>query len=61
MKDKKVVFTERNIHLEENERSVVMDVASKSLMEMYSYIVCQNKGDVLDVIKCTNSPIHIPV
>lgn len=49
MKEKKVVFTERNIHLEENERSVVMDVASKSLMEMYSYVVCQNKGNVLDV------------
>ena len=49
MKNKKVVFTERNIHLEENERSVVMDVASKSLMEMYSYVVCQNKGNVLDV------------
>lgn len=49
MKDKKVVFTDRNIHLAENERSVVMDVASKSLMEMYSYVVCQNKGDVLDV------------
>ncbi len=49
MKNEEVVFTERNIHLKHNERSVVMDIAAKSLMEMYSYIVCQNSGSVLDV------------
>lgn len=49
MKDKKVVITDKAIYLEENERSIVMDSASKKLMEMYSYIVCQNKGNVLDV------------
>lgn len=49
MKDKKVIFTDNNIVLSDNPRSVVMDKASKSLMEFYSYIVCQNKGDVLDI------------
>jgi len=49
MKNKEVVFTERNIHLKDNQRSVVMDSASKSLMDMYSYVVCQNGGNVLDV------------
>lgn len=49
MKDLKVVFRDRNITLETNSRSVVMDASSKGLMEMYSHIVCQNKGDVLDV------------
>ena len=49
MKDKVVVFTEKNIHFKDNPRSIVMDAASKSLMQMYSYIVCQNGGNVLDV------------
>jgi len=49
MKNEVVVFTEKNIHFKNNPRSVVMDAASKSLMEMYSYIVCQNGGNVLDV------------
>lgn len=49
MKDKVVVFTEKNIYFKDNPKSVVMDVASKSLMQMYSYIVCQNSGNVLDV------------
>ena len=49
MKNQSLVFSNRNIHFEDNERSVVMDVASKSLMELYSYVVCQNKGNVLDV------------
>ena len=49
MKNQTVVFTEKNIHFEDNHRSVVMDVSSKSLMEMYSYVVCQNGGNVLDV------------
>ena len=49
MKDEVVVFTDKNIHFKNNPRSIVMDSASKSLMEMYSYIVCQNGGNVLDV------------
>jgi spermidine synthase len=49
MKSKEVVFTENNIYLKENPRSVVMDTSSKSLMDMYSYVVCQNGGNVLDV------------
>lgn len=49
MKNKEVVITDRNITLKENTRSVVMDAGSRELMEMYSYIVCQNGGDVLDI------------
>jgi SAM-dependent methyltransferase len=49
MKDVEVIFTDRNIHFKDNPRNVVMDSASKSLMKMYSYIVCQNGGNVLDV------------
>lgn len=49
MKNQEVVITEKNIYFEDNNRSVVMDTASKGLMEMYSHIVCQNGGDVLDV------------
>lgn len=49
MINKEVIFTDKNIHFRDNERSVVMDSASKSLMDMYSHIVCQNKGNVLDV------------
>lgn len=49
MKNKEVVFTEKNIHYKDNKRNVVMDRASKKLMEFYSFVVCQNKGDVLDV------------
>jgi spermidine synthase len=49
MKNEVVVFTDKNIHFKENPRSIVMDVASKSLMKMYSYLVCQKGGNVLDV------------
>jgi spermidine synthase len=49
MKDEVVVFTDKNIHFKGNPRSIVMDSASKSLMQMYSYLVCQNGGSVLDV------------
>ena len=49
MKNEKLVFTDRNIYFEQNPKSVVMDLASQSLMKMYSYIVCQNGGSVLDV------------
>lgn len=48
MKDD-VIITDKAIYYKDNERSIVMDSASKQLMEMYSYIVCQNKGDVLDI------------
>lgn len=49
MKNAEVVFGENNITLKDNPRSIVMDKASKSLMDLYSTIVCQNRGDVLDV------------
>lgn len=49
MKNQVVVFTEKNIYFENNHRSIVMDVASKSLMQMYSYLVCQHGGNVLDI------------
>tara|TARA_B110000503_G_scaffold95573_2_gene143866 strand:+ start:2540 stop:3142 length:603 start_codon:yes stop_codon:yes gene_type:complete len=49
MRDKEVVFTGKTIYLKNNNRSIVMDSASKSLMDMYSYVVCQNGGNVLDV------------
>jgi len=49
MKNEELVFTDKNIFFKQNPKSVVMDLASKSLMKMYSYIVCQNGGNVLDV------------
>lgn len=49
MKDKKVIITNNRIWLEDNPRSVVMDKGSEDITEIYSHIVCQNKGDVLDV------------
>jgi len=49
MKNREVIFTKNNIHFKDNPRSIVMDLGSKSLMEMYSHIVCQNGGDVLDI------------
>lgn len=49
MKNQVVVFTEKNIYFEDNPRSIVMDAASKSLMQMYSHLVCQNGGNVLDI------------
>jgi predicted O-methyltransferase YrrM len=49
MKNKKVVITNDTIYLEENPRSIVMDKGSKPLTEIYSHIVCQNGGDVLDI------------
>lgn len=49
MRNQKVIISDKSIFLEDNPRNVVMDKASKNLMEYYSYIVCQNKGDVLDV------------
>ena len=49
MKNKEVVFTDKVIYLKNNIRSIVMDAASKSLTELYCYVVCQNRGDILDV------------
>lgn len=49
MKDQDLVITDKAIFFKDNERSIVMDSASQKLMEMYAYIVCQNKGDVLDI------------
>ena len=49
MKNKKVVITNDTIYLEDNPRSIVMDKGSKSLTDIYSHIVCQNGGDVLDI------------
>lgn len=49
MKNKEVVITDKTIYLKNNTRSIVMNKGSKSLTEIYSHIVCQNKGDVLDV------------
>lgn len=49
MKKDKVIITEDSIYLEDNPRSVVMDKAAKAITEIYSYVVCQNKGDVLDI------------
>lgn len=49
MKDKKVVFTDKAIILQDNTRSVVMEEGAKSLTEMYAHVVCQNRGDILDI------------
>jgi len=49
MKNKKVVMSDRRIYLESNPRSIVMDIGSKPLTEIYSHIVCQNGGNVLDI------------
>ena len=49
MKNDEVIITEDSIVLKENTRSVVMAKGAKSITEIYSYVVCQNKGDVLDV------------
>ena len=49
MKNREVIFSKNIIHFKDNPRSIVMDLGSKSLMKMYSYLVCQNGGNVLDV------------
>lgn len=49
MKDQPVTFSTNTIHYSGNKKAVVMDAASKTLMEYYSYIVCQNQGRVLDI------------
>jgi SAM-dependent methyltransferase len=49
MKNDEVIITNDYIVLKENTRSVVMSKGAKSLTDIYSHIVCQNGGDVLDV------------
>lgn len=49
MKNKEVVITDKTIYLKNNPRSIVMDKGSKSLTEIYSHVVCQNGGHVLDI------------
>ena len=49
MKSDKVIITNDYIVLENNTRSVVMSKGAKSITEIYSYVVSQNGGDVLDI------------
>ena len=49
MKDTVLNITSNSITFKDNPRSVVMDKGSKSLMDFYSTVVCQNRGHVLDV------------
>lgn len=49
MRKEKVIFTEDSIVIEDNTRSVVMDKAAKAITDIHSYVVCQNKGNVLDI------------
>lgn len=49
MKSDEVIITDEYIVLKENTRSVVMAKGAKSITEIYSHLVSQNKGDVLDV------------
>ena len=49
MKNEEVIITDDNIVLKNNTRSVVMSKSAKAITEIYSYVVSQNKGDVLDI------------
>jgi len=49
MKTDEVIITEDYIVLKENTRSVVMSKGAKTITEIYSYVVCQTGGDVLDI------------
>ena len=49
MKDTELVINENVIYVKGNPRKVVMDKGSKGLIEFYSIIVSQNRGDILDV------------
>lgn len=49
MKNEKVIITDEYIALENNTRSIVMAKGAKAITEIHCYVVCQNKGDVLDV------------
>lgn len=49
MKNDEVIITDDKIILKNNTRSVVMSKSSKAITEIYSYVVSQNGGDVLDI------------
>ena len=49
MKNSEVVINDKVIHIKGNPRKVIMDKGSKGLTELYSIIVSQNKGDILDI------------
>ena len=49
MKNTKLVINNKVIYVKDHPRKVVMDAGSKGLTELYSLIVTQNKGHILDV------------
>ena len=49
MKNTELVINDKVIHIKGNPRKVIMDKGSKGLTELYSIIVSQNKGAILDV------------
>lgn len=49
MKNEKVIITDEYIVLEDNTRSVVMAKGAKAITEIHCYVVCQNRGDILDI------------
>lgn len=49
MRNSEVVINDKVIHIKGHPRKVIMDKGSKGLTELYSIIVSQNKGDILDV------------
>ncbi len=49
MKNEEVIITDESIVIKNNTRSVVMDKGAKSITEIFSYVVSQNGGDVLDI------------
>ena len=49
MKNEEVIITDESIVIKNNTRSVVMAKGAKSITEIFSYVVSQNGGDVLDI------------
>jgi len=49
MKNEEVIITDSYIALKKNTRSVVMSKGARALTELHCYIVCQNKGHILDI------------
>lgn len=49
MQDQKVTITDSRIYYTDRPTSIVMDEVSKDLMKVYSDIVCQNGGQILDI------------
>lgn len=49
MKNEEVIITDDSIVIKNNTRSVVMAKGAKSITEIFSYVVSQNGGDVLDI------------